>query len=232
MLSLTTTQFREVILVKLICRILAFAAVVMLFAAPASAVPWNVGDSITYSLSPPVVATPYGSGGLFTITNVNTGAVTKSFCIELNEHIYNGDRVAGISDSAVAGGRGGGSPDPISSATDWLFAQFATGNSAYGNTAALQLAFWFLEDEVYAEELTSWVSKGYFSADLLTMAYGYINDARKHNTGSYGTQVLNLMDKDGKYNHQSQLIRTAEPSTLLILGLGLVGVAGLRRKIK
>ncbi len=231
MLSLTTTQFREVILVKSICRILAFAAVVMLFAAPASAVPWNVGDSITYSLSTPV-ATPYGSGGLFTITNVNTHAVTQSFCIELNEHIYNGDLVAGISDSAVAGGRGGGSPDPISSATDWLFAQFATGNVAYDNTAALQLAFWFLEDEVYAEELTSWVSKGYFSAELLAIANGYIADARKHNTGSYGTQVLNLKDKDGVYNHQSQLIRTAEPSTLLILGLGLVGVAGLRRKIK
>jgi hypothetical protein len=212
-------------MMKAYFRIMVVLAAAILSAAPALAVPWNVNDTITYTLSN-AVSTPFGSGGLFTITNTNTGAVAQTFCIELNEHIYQNDHIEGISYAADLGGRGGGSPDPISSSTDWLYAQYTDGSVAYSNTAALQIAFWILEDEVTSAEAASW-----FNTGLLGIANGYVSDALLHNVGSYGTQVLNLAAATSNAPHQSQLFHPVpEPTTLLLLGLGLIGVAGYGRK--
>ena len=66
--------------------------------------------------------------------------------------------VADVWYEARAGGSGGPSPDPISTATGWLFTQFSLGTLngyAFGSTGqarvdsanALQMAFWYLENE-------------------------------------------------------------------------------------
>jgi hypothetical protein len=46
-------------------------------------------------------------------------------------------------------------------------------------------------------------------------------------------QVLNLFEYNaqGQIVHKQSLFVTPEPFTLLLLGLGLLGVAGIRRKI-
>ncbi len=195
----------------------------ILSASPASAdiLDWNVNDPITYVLTNTVTVPGFGSGGLFTITNVNTGAVIESFCIELDEHIYNGDLVAGISDAAMLGGRFTDSGDPISSATNWLYAQYFLGNAKYNNPAALQIAFWLLEEEISKAEAISW-----FNEELRTTAFRYVEDALSY-TGDYGTMVLNLKDASTGAPHQSQLIHTdpiPEPATMLLFGSGFVGL--------
>lgn len=215
---------------KAFFRIIVVIATLILTAAPALAdLTWNVNDPITYTLSNQVEAVGYGAGGLFTITDTKTGAVTQSFCIELNEYISNGDRVAGISDSAVKGGVGGESPDPISKATDWLYAQYATGHGGFSNLQALQVAFWRLEDEItvenYATIITDEVLRG--------IADGYIALALANGKGTYGTQVLNLKGADGS-DHQSQLIYQPVPipATIWLLGSCLIGLVGIRRRYK
>lgn len=207
-------------------------ATAMLMTAPAAADSWNVGDTITYNLSD-AVATPFGSGGLFTITS-SQGAMTESFCIELNEHIYNGDRVAGVSDSAYAGGRNiTGDPklDPISAATDWLYTQFVADKTSYQDHRALQLAFWILEDETSETEAGEWVTSGYFNVSYLDTAKKYVADAKLYGTGYYGTRVLNLADAAGN-PHQSQLVHNPVPvpPAILLLGSGLIGLLTVRRR--
>jgi len=203
----------------------------LIMAAPALAAPFDVNHSINYSLSNSV-GTPYGSGGLFTLIDVSTPlphATIQTFCIELDENIYpTGNFVASISNFAVLGGRNTNSNDQISPATDWLYAQYHINPAAY-NPAALQIAFWLLEDEMSQAEASNWVSQNYFTQALLDTANGYKTAAETGHTGTYGTQVLNLKDSAGN-PRQSHLIYVPEPGILILLGIAMsaIGAASWR----
>jgi hypothetical protein len=177
------------------------------------------------------VYVPGGAGGLFTITDEITGAVIKTFCLEINEYIGQDNLVKGISMEAVKGGRGGGSPDPISRATDWLYAQFIQNQAAY-TPQALQIAFWLLEDEITLVEAAQWAVT-YNWGGWLTTANGYVADANKYGIGSYGTQVLNLKSAINEDPRQSSLIKVPEPGILILLGIALsaVGLASRRYRL-
>src|SRR5450759_5179274 len=196
-----------------------------------------------------------GSGGEFTINalgNYNTlsyfagakdiNAVVGSFqtfCIEDNEYIspyptvYN----ASLSNVAVLGGIGGGSPDPISYGTAYLSSTFAAGGFAgaetynYANTPAggrntsanlLQQAFWWLEDEGPVYDASNPYMAKVVSVFLNPKAdapYGYSN-----------VYAMNLWTLDGGY--AQDVLYTGVPdggATLMLLGGALVGLGGLRR---
>jgi hypothetical protein len=79
-----------------------------------------------------------GNGGEFNITgtpftgNYDPKAIVENgfetFCLEKNEYITIGGKYYyTVSDSAIRGGVGGPSPDPISIGTAWLYSQFARG---------------------------------------------------------------------------------------------------------
>jgi hypothetical protein len=124
--------------------------------------------------------------------------------------------------------------DELSSQTAWLYTQFTdgtlqkydysnSGNSVFASRAAsadaLQNAFWMLEDE-QAIDPTNY----YYQ---LAMAF------TPQNFGLGDVAVLNMFVYNSQgvlVEAQDQLTRVPEPTTLALMGAGMLGMAVARRR--
>lgn len=185
----------------------------------------------------------YG-GGEFNvdIVGVNGPVDFQTFCLEKNEGLKFGQVYDyTTSSSAELGGLGGGSPDPVSEGTSYLYSRFLNGSLAgysFANSNAaeraaraasgrlLQDAIWALEDEQPADPLNPFIM-------MVEGVFGSFAAAQADGTGNIGALNPTFVNTQGTLiRGQSVVINLPDNGmAVMMLGGSLMLLGAVRRRM-
>lgn len=175
------------------------------------------------------ILTSYVPGVTSDILGTNYLHNFQTFCVEEDEYIYPWATYdVTISDHSIYSGQ------PLTQGAAWLYEQFHIGqlqgydytrnpNNGANETQQLQTAIWYF------------MGVGNNPNNQFSIL-GNNHGGMQPNNGQYPVAVLNLWVPGhiGQYDfrRQDQLVSTPvpEPATMLLLGSGLIGLAGYGRK--
>ena len=180
-------------------------------------------------------------------TNDGTGSYQEflSFCLEINESTDYSSvfKIDGINNYAANGGIGGAMDydpgvgedlrDPIDKKTAWIYWYANQGDYKYEYKDA-QYAIWVIENEIAdGDGNWDWVTDN--AKALIDQAHDKVGDGNytegevvvynlSYSSGEKAQSMLAWKDETGGQEP------IPEPALLLMLGGGLLGMAGLRRR--
>ena len=174
-------------------------------------------------------------GNYALVATYNSGTRFATFCLELNENIsFSSPYSYVVNTAAVAGGIAGGNPDTLSLGAAYLYNLFATGSltgydyagaSRPAHAGLLQEAFWVLENELGV------ASGANIFLTLAESVFGGLIGARaNYDPTQSRVRVLNLFASDGSYQQDVLALVPDGGMTVSLLGLGIMGIAALRRR--